>query len=157
MNDYNDPTPAEVIRETWRWFPAALCAGIAVIILFAVLGVFVWHIGGVFQAKTIQRNYSNTVNSQGYQSNLLSEMQRNLANITGPGGLSSTRASLPASSPEQEVVRSQELAQIGKFCSEGAQLNFGAIPGGPDMQVIYNANCQAGTVIANPPLAPAAS
>jgi hypothetical protein len=155
--DYDDPTPAGVIRKTWRWWPAALTVGLALIALFACLGLFVWHVGGVFQQKTIQRNYSNTVNSQGYQQNLLSEMQQNLANITGPGGLASTRQALPASSPEQENVRSQELAQLGKFCSEGAQLNFGAVPGGADMQTIYGQNCVAGTVIASPPLVRAAS
>jgi hypothetical protein len=155
--DYDDPTPAGVIRETWRWFPAALTVGVALIVLFTCLSLFAWHIGGVFQQKTIQRNYSNTVNSQGYQQNLLAEMQQNLGNISGPGGLASTRQSLPASSPEQEVVRSQELAQLAKFCSEGAQLNFTAVPGGADIQTIYGQNCEAGTVIASPPLAPAAN
>lgn len=154
---YGNPTPTRVIRETWRWWPAALTVGIAAIALFTCLSLFVWHIGGVFQQKTIQRNYSNTVNSQGYQQNLLTEMQQNLSNITGPGGLAATRQALPAGSPEQEVVRSQELAQLGKFCSEGAQLNFSAVPGGADIQTIYGQNCVAGTVIADPPLAPAAS
>jgi hypothetical protein len=129
--------------------------GIALIALFTCLSLFTWHIGGVFQARTIQRNYSNTVGSQGYQQNLLSEMQQNLSNITGPGGLASVRQSLPAGSPEQDVVRSQELAQLGKFCSEGAQLNF-TIPGAQALQGDYAANCDAGTVVANPPLAPQA-
>lgn len=155
--DYDNPTPAGVIRETWRWWPAALTAGVALIALFTCLSLFAWHVGGVFQQKTIQRNYSNTVTSQGYQQNLLSEMQQNLSNITGPGGLAETRQSLPAGSPEQAVVRSQELAQLGKFCSEGAQLNFGAVPGGADLQAIYSQNCEAGTVTASPQLAPAAS
>jgi hypothetical protein len=155
--DYDNPTPAGVIRETWRWFPAALTVGFAVVALFTCLSLFVWHVGGVFQAKAIQRNYSNTVNSQGYQQNLLSEMQQNLANISGPGGLASTRQSLPAGSPEQEVVRAQELAQLARFCSEGAQLNFTAVPGGADMQTTYGQNCVAGTVVASPPLAPAAN
>lgn len=151
----DDPTPAGVIRETWRWFPAAFTVGIAVILLFAGLGLFVWHIGGAFQAKTIQRNYSSTVNSQGYQQNLLAEMQQNLTNITGPGGLAGTRASLPAGSPEQATVRAQELAQLGKFCAEGAQLNF-TVSGAQALQGDYSANCDAGTVVASPPLAPAA-
>lgn len=155
--DFDNPTPAGVIRETWRWFPAALAAGLALITLFTCLSLFAWHVGGVFEQKTIQRNYSSTVGSQGYQQNLLSEMQQNLGNITGPGGLAGTRQSLPAASPEQAVARAQELAQLARFCSEGAQLNFGAVPGGAGLQAVYSQNCEAGTVIASPPLAPSAN
>lgn len=155
MND--DITPAEVIRETWRWWPAALTVGLALIALFTVLSLFIWHIGGVFQAKTIQRNYSNTVSSQPYQQTLVGEMQQHLANISGPGGIAATRASIPAKSPEQENLRAQELAELSAFCSEGTNLQPGSAPGSQDLETVYRSNCIAGTVLAAAPLAPAAT
>lgn len=153
MNDNRDFTPARAIRETWRWWPAALTAGIAVIALFTVLSLLVWHIGGVFQQKTIQRNYTNTVNSQQYQVSLETQMLTHVGNITGPGGLADARRATPAASPEQQVLRAQELNELTQFCAEGINFLPQDVPAGQQLEGIYQANCLAGTVTANPPLA----
>lgn len=163
MDKNNDEiTPARAIRGGWSWLPAGIngivIAGIAVLVAAAVITGIVYLLipaGNAIQKKNIQNNYSDTVNSQGYQVNLLAEMQQNLSNITGPGGLSTTRQSLPAGSAEDQVVRAQELAQVVKLCAEGAQVNWNAgTPGADSMLPVYHDNCEAGTAIADPPLAP---
>jgi hypothetical protein len=151
--DYEKPTPAGVIRGTWNWFGAALTVGFAGILLVTILSLFVWHIGGVFQQKSIQRSYSNTVDSQAYQQSLLAEMEQHVTNITGPGGLAATRTSIPANSPEQATVRASELNEITLFCSESANFQPGVAPGSQQMQAIVAANCTAGSPVADPPLA----
>lgn len=151
--DYDKPTPAGVIGGTWRWFPAALTVGIAVVALFTVLSLFVWHIGGIFQQKSIQRQYSNTVSSMAYQESLLSEMEQHVTNISGPDGLAATRASLPANSPEQANVRAMELNEITTLCSQAVNFIHGVAPGSRQMETIVAANCLAGSPVAEPPLA----
>jgi hypothetical protein len=149
----DDVTPAQVIRETWRWFPAALTAGIALIALFTILSLFVWHVGGVFQAKSIQRNYANTVGSQSYQASLLAEMEQHAANITGPGGVAAVRAGVPAGSPEQVILRAQELRELSLLCSESVTFQPGTAPGSQQFESIVTANCLAGAPVSAPPLA----
>lgn len=156
MPDDNRIRPADVYRETGQWIGPALMIGLSLLGVGAVIVLCGWLIGGWFQSRDIQRNYSNTVSSQGYQASLLSQMQQHLANISGPDGLAVTRAGLPASSPEQQVIRAQELNELGALCAESTRFNARAVPGGQDMQAVITANCTAGTVIASPPLAPPA-
>lgn len=157
----DDITPARVIRETWRWLPAGISITvawsiIALIAAGAIAGICLLLIpaGNAVQQKNIQNGYSNTVNSQGYQANLLSEMNQNLGNLSD---LAVTRSAIPASSAEQAVVRAQQMAQLRKFCFEGSQVNFSAgIPGAASVEPDYTRNCAAGAVVADPPLAPPA-
>lgn len=148
--------PVDVYRETGQWIGPAIVAGVSLVGVASVVILVGWLAFGWFQSHDIQRNYSNTVNSQGYQQALMDQMQRHLSNISGPDGLAATRASLPATSPEQSVIRAQELDELRAFCSESLRFNAAAVPGGPDVQAVVQANCSAGTVIASPPLAPPA-
>lgn len=157
MRDDDYPvTPTEVYRQTGMWFGPVLFVGLAVLVIGATIVLCGWLIGGWFQSHDIQRSYSNTVNSQGYQQSLMSQMQQHLSNISGPDGLAATRASLPATSPEQQVVRSQELDELRAFCSESARFNPAAVPGGADVESVVTSNCSAGVPVASPPLAPPA-
>lgn len=153
MFDRDPVTPARVYREGFRWAPVATVMGALAIGVITVLSLFVWHIDGVFQQKTIQRNYANTVSSQSYQTSLLSEMEQHITNITGPGGLESARASVPAGSPEQANLRASELNEIATLCTESASFQPGVAPGSQQMETIVTANCEAGSPVADPPLA----
>jgi hypothetical protein len=149
----SDVTPARAVREGFRWAWAAVILSLLLVAVFLPVSLFVWHIGGVFQQKSIQRNFSNTVHSQAYQASLLAQMQQNLENITGPGGLAATRAGLPASSPEQQVLRAQELNELQQLCAESARFDPQSVPGGQQVQAVVSANCAAGVPLAAPPLA----
>ena len=150
-----DITPSRAIRETGRWTPALLMICLAAV-LVVTAGILVpgYYIGGWFQSHNIARSYNNVVHSQSYQTSLLAEMQQHLTNITGPGGLQAQRQSLPASSPEQATIRASELNEVSQLCSESA--NFipqDGPPGAAGMEQTVQANCQAGTPVATPPLA----
>lgn len=163
----DDPTPTEATRRTWGWVPFGLNAVAASAIIigaacFAIAGIVYALIPAstAIQVKQAQQQgtvnsaqYSATVRAMSYQVPLLAEMEQHVTNITGPGGLASTRSSLPASSPEQLTVRAQELNEITSLCSEGINLDPGVAPGSVQMEAVYNANCIAGTPIAAPQLA----
>jgi hypothetical protein len=155
VEDDDRVTPARVFRETGQWTPAVLFAVLmGVLVITAGILIPGWFIGGWFQSHSIARNYGNTVNSQSYQSALVAEMEQHVTNITGPGGLAAQRQSVPAGSPEQANMRASELNEITSLCSESAtfQPQLGA-PGAAQMQAVVQANCLAGTPVADPPLA----
>lgn len=153
--DDDDITPAGAMVAGFRWLPVVLVFGVVAVLLVTGLSLFVFHVGGVFQKAGIQRTYTNTVNSQAYQQSLLAEMSQHVTNISGPGGLAATRASLPASSPEQQVLRAQELNELTQLCAESVNFNPAIAPGAQQMETVVTANCLAGSPVASPQLAPA--
>jgi hypothetical protein len=143
-------TPGRVWVGFWRWFWTAVCA----VALLGAITIGLWQAHWWFFAQNVNRQYSVTVRSQAYQTSLVAEMQQHLSNIMSPSGLALTRARLPVNSPEQEVLRSQELSEVREFCSEGSNLIPQAgIPGSQDLYSIYNKNCIAGVPVSSPPLA----
>lgn len=163
----DDITPAEATRKTWGWVPFGLNATAAVLIIALAFAAGVTGIVYVLipattavqvssakhQAQVNSAQYSATVASMAYQQPLVDRMQQHLTNISGPGGLASTRQSLPADSPEQAVVRAQELNEIASFCTESANLDPGVAPGSVQLEQVVTANCYAGTPVSAPPLA----
>jgi hypothetical protein len=151
----DDWTPGRVNREAGRWAPSAMFVGwMAVIVVAAGILLPGYFVAGWFQTHNASRSFSITVHSMQYQTTLTGEMQQHVTNIIGPGGLASQRTSLPASSPEQQVIRSGELNEINQLCTES--VNFipqDGPPGAAQIQTIISQNCLAGTPVANPPLA----
>ena len=165
---YDDElTPAQAIRKTWGWVPFGLNAVAATLIIFFAVSAGV--IGIVYalipattavqvssakhQAEVNNAQFSATVASMSYQQPLVTEMQQHIANITGPGGLASTRQSLAAGNPEQATIRASELNEVSMFCSESVNLDPGVAPGSVQLEQVVSANCYAGTPVAQPPLA----
>ncbi len=146
-------TPARAYREGFRWAPVITILGCLAVAVTAVIFLVGWQVGGWFQKAGIARNYSNTVQSQPYQQSLLSEMQHHLENVTGPGGLAATRTGLAANSPEQQVIRAQELDEISQLCAESVNFVPGIAPGSQQFATVITANCLAGTPVSAPPLA----
>jgi hypothetical protein len=148
----NDTNPHEVMRETFRWAPVFAVVGVVVIIALIPTLLIGWKVGGWFQKANIQRGYSNTVNSQQYQQSLINEMQQHLNNIQGTAV---TRRQTPASSGEQQVLRSQQMSELREFCTEAQNFvpQAGTV-GSMSMQTIIANNCLAssGTPAINPPL-----
>lgn len=166
-SDYDDITPTQAIRKTWGWVPFGLNAVAASLIIglaFAggVTGIVYLLIPATtavqvssakHQTAVNNAQFSATVASMSYQQPLVAEMQTHLTNITGPGGLASTRQSLAAGNPEQANVRAQELNEVTLLCSESVNLDPGVAPGSVQMEQVVSANCYAGTPVAEPPLA----
>lgn len=167
MKDYDEITPTQATRKLWGWVPFGLNATAAVLIItLAAAGGITGIIYALIPATTAVQvssaehqkqvnnaQFSATVASMSYQEPLVQDMQRHITNITGPGGLASTRQSLPAASPEQVTVRASELNEISLFCSESVNLDPGVAPGSVQLQQVVTANCYAGTPVAQPPLA----
>jgi len=148
----DDITPTGVSRGVWHWFPAGVNVAIAVLLLGGLITFVGWQANWWFADQNVNRQYSQTVHSQSFQTSVAAEMQQHLSNITGPGGVAATRASVPANSPEQATLRSQELSELREFCSESAQLTP-QDPASDQLEQVANANCLAGAPVASPPLA----
>ncbi len=154
MDDDDDITPARAYRALFTWAPVAAVTGSVIVVVSAIILLVGWQVGGWFQQHAIQRNYGNTVQSQPYQDTLLAQMQAHLENISGPGGLADVRAGIPAGSPEQQVLRAQELNELDGLCAESARfVPRMEGPAGQQLQAIITANCLAGVPVASPPLA----
>jgi hypothetical protein len=156
-------TPARATARTWGWVPFGLNAVAASLIIAGALAAGISLIvyalipaGTAIQKETNQQHYSATVSGMPYQESLLSQMEQHLNNISGAGGLASTRGSLPADSPEQENILAQELSELRSFCGEGVNLIPGVAPGSSGVYATYKQNCANGAVSQDPPLAPPA-
>lgn len=149
MND--DITPGQAFRGTFRWAPVLIVMGIVAVLGTAAVFLVGWQLAGWFQQHGIQRQFTNTVNSQPYQTSLLAEMQQHLTNV---GNTANDRLAVPADSPEQAVMRSSQLNELEQFCSESTTFIPGDVPGGAGMEATISANCNAdGSVAAVPQLA----
>lgn len=147
-----DVSPREVRREVRRWTPTAIFSMLAVVLVITA-GILVpgYYIGGWFQQHQIQRQFNNTVNSQSYQTSLLSEMQQHLTNI---GDVANTRLGVPANSQEQVNLRASQLNELQQFCSESTNFIASDFPNGGGVESTIQDNCTSGgTVVAVPPLA----
>lgn len=140
-------TPSSAIRNFWIWFPV----GAIVLLVIATLVYLVSQGSWWWQNQDIQHQYKNTVNSQGYQTTL----------VTGPGGMESRfsditdltaqRSSEPLNSPLQGEQHAQQLAALRIFCTDASQLQPG-FPLASQLQPVIKANCVAGVPVANPPI-----
>jgi len=134
------------VATSTRW----LIAGIAALVLAGIVVFIGWQAGWWLTAHNVQRGYSVTVSSQAYQTSLDAEMSQNVSNI---GDLAVTRAGIPASSPQQAVIRAQQLNQLILFCKESLQL-VNNNPGYASLEATAQANCAAGAPLPqDPPLA----
>lgn len=166
-------TPGQAMAKGFPWIPVIVAFIIAVpFAIWAIVALSSPAVNGI--DATSQRNavnhlrreqavnnqqYRNTTQGQQYQDNLVSGpdgIDSHLENILGPSGLAVIRASLPASSPEQDNVRAQEMNEITLMCAEAQKLNTSnpALNAGtPPLKAILAANCLAGGPVQDPPLA----
>lgn len=141
-----DITPGEATGHFWRWF---WTLGVSVLVAAGIVIFIGWVWAGWFGQANANRGYNQTVHGQGYQTAQVQQMQQHLKNI---GDLAITRSGISASSPEQKVIRAQQLNELGPFCSESLQLTA-QNPAAQALQQKAAANCDTGVPITNPPLA----
>lgn len=143
-NDWS--TPQGAASNGWKWF---WIAGTSLTVMIGIVILIGWQIAGWFGQANANRGYNQMVHGQGYQVAQANLMQQHLKNI---GDLAVTRAGTPANSPEQQVMRAQQLNELQAFCSESLQLTA-VNPATTALDAKAAANCDAGVPITNPPLA----
>jgi hypothetical protein len=139
---YDDyPTPTEVIRGHWRWFPAWT------IILATVLVVgggityagsqFDWWLSGQaanHQARNTQNGYSNQTTQRQQLTSQIAQVTQITTQIAGAGSDQSMVTALKA----------QRMAVADQACAAAAQVTDGPLPA--DQAQWSAANCADGSV-----------
>jgi hypothetical protein len=139
--DYDDPTPAGVIRETWRWLPA----WVVVLIVVLVLGGGITWAGSAFgwwlSAQDATHQAENTQNGYSNQVTLRAQVTGNFATLATIGtqiAANSSDASLVA------ALDTQRAATATTVCSDAAQVSGTPLPA--QQAAWVTANCSDGTL-----------
>jgi len=144
--DYDDPTPAGVTREIWRWFPAWVNALIVAFILVAGLTVAGHYLGWWLSAQNATRQAQNTQNGYSNQAALREEATRDFTTLTSIGVQIAGAAGDPSMVTE---LKAEQSAVAGKICAEAAQVSGAPLPAQQAQWV--TANCTAGTLAPDSP------
>jgi hypothetical protein len=143
MNDYS---PRDVYRETGRWFGPALVAGLAIIVLAAILTLVGWRIGWWFTAQNATRQAQVTQNGYSNQTTLRQQVTSKLADVAAI-----TSQIAAAKDPaEVSALKDQRAAIAGIACSDAAQITGTPLPAQQAQWV--SANCSDGSVSPGSPL-----
>jgi len=78
---YDDVTPHKVMRETGRWFPAAVVAAVAVVALGLIVTLVCWQAGWWFAAHNVSRQNQLYQGSYAVQQADTDAMQRAIGAI----------------------------------------------------------------------------
>ncbi len=140
----DDYTPAGVIRDTWRWFPAWVTVAVAVLLLGGGVILAGWQFGwwltaqdATRQAEVTQNGYSNQVTLRQQVTSQLAVVYSLTTQIAEANGDLSLAAAL----------KPQRMAVAGIVCSDAAQVSGTPLPAQQAEWV--SANCEGGTVSPN--------
>jgi len=140
----DDPTPAGVIRGTWRWFPAWVVVIFAVMLVGGGVTLIGWQANWWFanqdstrQAHLVQNNYNT---QEGYISAIGNDVAQLDGVIAQEGG-----------SPDAAALRAQAIGIGNQACLESSYLT-GSVGVPASMQSWIGANCSAGAVSPSSPL-----
>lgn len=144
--DYDDPTPAGVIRETWRWFPAWVVVTFAVMVLVGGVILVGWQADWWFASHNATRQAQVTQNGYSNQTTLRGEVTADFATLTSIGvQVAGAKGDLSMTTE----LRTERAATAGKVCAEAAQVSGTPLPVQQAQWV--TANCTAGTLSPNSP------
>jgi len=139
--DYDDPTPAGVIRETWRWLPAWVVVLFVALLLIGGLTYAGHAFGWWLSAQDATHQAENTQNGYANQATLRQEATRDFATLTSIGVQVAAAKGDPAMVTE---LRAEQAATAGKICAEAAQVSGTPLPAQQAQWV--TANCTEGTL-----------
>lgn len=142
--DYDDPTPAGVIHETWRWLPA----WVVIIVVVLVLGGGITWAGSAFgwwlSAQNATHQAENTQNGYANQTTLRQQITLKLADVDT---ITTQIAAAGADASLTAALSAQRMDIAGIVCGDAAQITGTPLPV-PQAQWVA-ANCTAGTVSPN--------
>lgn len=142
MTDIN---PHDVYRETGRWFGPALVAGLAIIVLAAILTLVGWRIGWWFTAQNNTRQAQLTQNGYSNQTTLRSQVTEKLSEVA------SMTTQVDAASGQQAAdLKAQRMAIANIVCGDAAQITGVPLPA--DQAAWVKSNCSDGSVSPGSPL-----
>jgi hypothetical protein len=139
--DYDDPTPAGVIRETWRWLPA----WVVVLAVVALVGGGVTVAGSAFgwwlSAQNATHQAENTQNGYSNQMTLRQQVTSNFATLATIG---TQIAASPSDKSLVAALGTQRAATAATICSGAAQVSGTPLPA--QQAAWVTANCTDGTL-----------
>jgi hypothetical protein len=141
FDDDYEPTPAGVIRGTWRWFPAAVAVTVAALLLGGGITLIGWQANWWFASHNATRQAENTQNGYANQSTLRAQVTTQLAaveTVTTQIAAAGTDTSLTA------ALKAQRAGIAGIVCADAAQISGTPLPAQQAQWV--SVNCQDGTV-----------
>ncbi|HMH90003.1 MAG TPA: hypothetical protein VK586_02845 [Streptosporangiaceae bacterium] len=143
----DDPTPAGVIRSTWRWFPAWVVVLFAACLLIGGLTyaghVFGWWLSAqdaTHQAQNTQNGYSNQTTLRAQVTSQLAAVETITTQIAAAGNDTSLTTALKA----------QRAGIAGIVCSDAAQISGTPLPA--QQAQWASVNCADGAVSPQSPL-----
>jgi hypothetical protein len=139
--DFDDPTPAGVTREVWRWFPAWVNALIVAFVLIAGLTVAGHYLGWWLSAQDATRNAQNIQNGYSNQVTLREETTRDFTTLASIGVQVAAAKGDPVMVTE---LKTEQAATAGKICAEAAQVAGTPLP--VQQAAWVTANCTTGAL-----------
>lgn len=139
--DYDDPTPAGVIGETWRWFPAAVVVTVAVLLLGGGITVVGWQANWWFASHNATRQAEITQNGYSNQTTLRQQVTANFATLSQIG------VQIAANSTDSSLVTAlkvQIASTAVQVCADAAEITGTPLPASQAQWVA--ANCSDGTL-----------
>jgi hypothetical protein len=145
MNTDDDITPAQVYRETGRWFGPVLIAGLAILAICLVLGLVGWQAGWWFTAQNATRQAEVTQNGYSNQVTLRQQITARLADVTSITVQIATadKSAIPA-------LKAQRASIANIVCADAGQVTGTPLPA--QQAQWASANCSAGSVSPSSPL-----
>jgi hypothetical protein len=137
----DDPTPAGVTREMWRWFPAWVNALIIVFALIAGLTVAGHYLGWWLSAQDATHQAQNTQNGYANQTTLREQVTSKLADVDT---LTTQIAAAGTDTSLVTALKSQRMGIAEIVCGDAAQVSGTPLPA--DQAQWVTANCAAGAV-----------
>jgi len=145
--DYDDPTPAGVTREIWRWFPAWVNALIVIAVIIGALTYAGHAFGWWLSAQDATHQAQNTQNGYANQTTLREQITSKLADVDT---LTTQIAAAGADASLVAALKAQRMGIAGIVCGDAAQVSGTPLSGQQAQWV--TANCNAGDVSPKSPL-----
>ena len=137
----DDPTPAGVIRGTWRWFPAWVVVLFVALLLIGGVTYAGHAFGWWLSAQDATHQAQNTQNGYSNQTTLRQQIDSKLADvdtITTQIAAAGTDASLVT------ALKAQRMSVAGIACGDAAEISGTPLPAQQAQWI--SVNCLNGTV-----------
>lgn len=137
----DDVTPSGVIRETWRWFPAAVVVTVALLVLGGGFTFAAWQMGWWFSAQNATRQAQNTQNGYSNQTTLRQQVTSQLAQSEQ---VSTQIAEAGHDTALVTQLKVQRAAIDGQACQDASEISGTPLP--QQQAAWVSANCLNGTL-----------